>query len=77
LSTEDKVIPGNFGLKDQVEALKWIQTNIEAFKGDPRKVTITGFSAGGASVHLHYLSKVSDDLFNNGISHSGNALDPW
>jgi carboxylesterase type B len=77
LSTEDEVISGNFGLKDQVEALKWVQRNIEAFNGDPKRVTITGFSAGGASVHLHYMSPLSNGLFNNGISHSGNALDPW
>lgn len=77
LSTEDEVIPGNFGLKDQAEALRWVQTNIAAFRGDPTKVTITGFSAGGASVHLHYLSKISDALFTNGISHSGVAINPW
>jgi carboxylesterase type B len=77
LSTEDEVIPGNFGLKDQVEALKWVQRNIEAFNGDPKQVTITGFSAGGASVHLHYMSPLTDGLFNNGISHSANALNPW
>lgn len=77
LSTEDSVIPGNFGLKDQVEALRWVQKNIAAFNGDPKKVTLSGWSAGGASVHLHYMSPQSDDLFNNGISHSGNALDPW
>jgi hypothetical protein len=77
LSTEDDVIPGNFGMKDQVEALKWVQKNIYGFKGDPKKVTIVGFSAGGASVHLHYMSSLSKGLFANGISHSGNALDPW
>jgi carboxylesterase type B len=77
LSTEDEVIPGNFGLKDQVEALKWVQRNIGEFNGDPSQVTITGFSAGGASVQLHYLSPLTDGLFNNGISHSGNALNPW
>ena len=77
LSTEDEAIPGNFGLKDQVEALKWVQRNIEAFNGDPKRVTIVGYSAGGASVQLHYMSPLSDGLFNNGISHSGNSLDPW
>ena len=76
MSTEDEVIPGNFGLKDQVSALQWIQRNIEAFNGDPRRVTITGFSAGGASVHFHYLSHKSDGLFQNGISHSGVAINP-
>lgn len=77
LSTEDGVIPGNFGLKDQVEALRWIQRNIASFNGDPKKVTIVGFSAGGASVQLQYMSPLSDGLFNNGISHSGVAIDPW
>lgn len=77
LSTEDKVLPGNFGLKDQVEALKWVQRNIHAFNGDKDNVTIAGFSAGGASVQLHYMSPMSDGLFKNGISHSGVALNPW
>ena len=77
LSTEDEVLPGNLGMKDQVEALKWVQRNIRAFNGDPEIVTLSGFSAGGASVQLHYLSPLSKGLFKNGISHSGNALDPW
>lgn len=77
LSTEDEILPGNLGMKDQVEALKWVQRNIRAFKGDPQNVTISGFSAGAASVQLHYLSPLSDGLFKNGISHSGVALNPW
>jgi carboxylesterase type B len=77
LSTEDSVIPGNFGLKDQVQALQWVKTTIAAFVGDPRSITISGFSAGAASVHLHYMSPLTKGLFSQGISHSGNALDPW
>lgn len=42
LSTEDSNIPGNFGLKDQTEALRWVKKNIAAFNGDPEKVTIVG-----------------------------------
>ncbi|XP_035905875.1 esterase-5A-like [Anopheles stephensi] len=77
LSTEDDVIPGNFGLKDQVTALQWVKRNIHHFGGDPNRVTLVGFSAGGASVHLHYLSPMSRGLFQNGIAHSGTALNPW
>lgn len=77
LSTEDDTIPGNFGLKDQVEALKWVQRNIDAFNGDRSRVMIMGNSAGGAAVHFHFMSKLSDGLFNNGFSHSGTALNPW
>ncbi|XP_025830539.1 venom carboxylesterase-6-like [Agrilus planipennis] len=77
LSTEDNIIPGNFGLKDQLLALKWIKKHIEAFGGNPESITISGMSAGGASVHIHYLSPLSEGLFNRGISQSGTALNPW
>lgn len=52
-------MPGNAGLKDQVAALQWIQRNIAVFGGNPNSVTITGMSAGGASVHYHYMSPLS------------------
>ncbi|CAH2002355.1 unnamed protein product [Acanthoscelides obtectus] len=74
LSTEDDVVPGNNGLKDQALALKWIQENIEAFGGNRQSVTLTGCSAGGVSVHMHYLSPYSKGLFHRGISHSGTAI---
>nr|CAH7765726.1 unnamed protein product [Callosobruchus chinensis] len=64
LSTEDDVVPGNNGLKDQALALKWIQEHIEAFGGNPKSVTLTGFSAGAASVHFHYFSPYSVGLFH-------------
>ncbi|CAH1134589.1 unnamed protein product [Ceutorhynchus assimilis] len=77
LSTEDDVLPGNLGLRDQIKALQWIKENIHYFGGNPNSVTIHGLSAGGASVHLHYLMPQSKGLFKNGISQSGCALNPW
>lgn len=74
LSTEDKVISGNMGLKDQRRAFQWVQENIRAFDGDPSKVTIFGNSAGSSSVHLHMISPSSRDLFAGAISQSGTAL---
>lgn len=77
LSTEDSVLPGNNGLKDQVLALKWVQQNIAAFGGNPASVTIAGMSAGGVSVHFHLLSNLSRGLFKNAIVMSGVSLNPW
>ncbi|XP_039294745.1 venom carboxylesterase-6 isoform X1 [Nilaparvata lugens] len=77
MSTGDKVLPGNLGLKDQVAALKWIRDNIRQFGGNPDSVTIEGISAGGVSVHYQYLSPLSRGLFHKGISGSGAVLNPW
>jgi len=77
MSTGDGVISGNNGLKDQVLALKWVQEHIHAFGSDKNEVTIAGLEAGGASVHLHYLSPLSRGLFKRGISMSGTAYCPW
>ncbi|XP_045613364.1 carboxylic ester hydrolase [Procambarus clarkii] len=77
LSTEDSVIPGNFGLKDQTLALQWVQRNIHNFGGDKTKVTIFGVSAGGASVHYQLLTPKSEGLFARAIMQSGAAVCPW
>lgn len=73
LSTGDEHISGNFGLLDQVEALKWIQQHIHNFGGDPGLVTIFGESAGGVSVSLLLLSPLSDGLLHRAIAESGTA----
>ncbi|XP_036331506.1 esterase E4-like [Rhagoletis pomonella] len=71
LSSGDEHMTGNFGLKDQNLALKWVQSYISAFGGDPTRVTIFGHSVGGVSVHLHMLSSASKGLFRNAIPISG------
>jgi carboxylesterase type B len=59
MSTEDDVIPGNNGLKDQHLAFQWAHDNIHLFGGDPDKITIFGASAGSASVAYHLINQNS------------------
>ncbi|KAJ8725241.1 hypothetical protein PYW07_016199 [Mythimna separata] len=77
LSLGTKDVPGNAGLKDQVEALKWVQRNIKHFGGDADRVTIMGQSAGSASVALHISSPMSKGLFRRVISLSGSPFCDW
>ncbi|KAJ8923394.1 hypothetical protein NQ315_001952 [Exocentrus adspersus] len=74
LTTEDGVIPGNLGLKDQHFALQWVKKNINLFGGDPEKITIAGESAGGVSVGLQLISSRNKDLFRGAIIQSATAL---
>nr|CAI5851521.1 unnamed protein product [Callosobruchus analis] len=77
LSTGDKEAPGNNGLKDQVEAMKWVKSNIQYFGGDPNSVTLVGQSSGAWSVILHMVSPMSTDLFDRAVAMSGSPLGPW
>ena len=65
---------GNYGIMDQIQALKWVRDNIAAFGGDPHNVTIFGQSGGGRSVTWLMTSPAAEGLFHKAIAQSPNQL---
>ena len=68
---------GNQGMHDQILALKWIQSEIKYFGGNPKNVTIMGESSGAMSCLLHLVSPLSQGLFHKIIATSGSPSTPF
>jgi para-nitrobenzyl esterase len=77
LSAEnDRHVSGNYGLLDMIAALQWVQRNISAFGGNPKRVTIFGESAGAIAVSQLCASPLAKGLFHGAISQSGGSFGP-
>lgn len=71
---EEAGLTGNYGLYDQLTAIKWVRDNIASFGGDPENMTIMGQSAGAMSVQQHCLSPLSKGLFQKAVMSSGGGV---
>ena len=72
----DHHVSGNYGLLDIIAGLQWVQRNISAFGGDPRRVTIFGESAGAIAVSMLCGSPLARGLFQGAISERGGSFGP-
>ena len=71
---EEAGYTGNYGLYDQMTAIRWVKNNIAAFGGDSENITIMGQSAGAASVQMQCQSPLTDSLFQKAVMSSGCGL---
>ncbi len=71
--TEEAGTSGNYGLLDQVAALRWVRDNIRSFGGDPDNVTIFGESAGAQSISELMATPLADGLYHKAILESGTS----
>ena len=67
-------VSGNYGILDQIAALKWVHNNIAQFGGDPDNITILGQSAGAGSVKTLVSSPLTDGLISKAIIQSGGGV---
>ncbi|CAL8104687.1 unnamed protein product [Calicophoron daubneyi] len=77
LYMNNEEVPGNMGLWDQREAMKWVKDHIADFGGDPERITLFGESAGAVSVSTHVISPWSHGFFTNAIMQSGSIFGNW
>lgn len=78
LSEESELgVSGNYGMLDQIAALKWVNENIENFGGDPGSVTVFGESSGAISILNLMVSPESEGLFQRAVCQSGSFYDAY
>lgn len=77
VAAKDEGLDGTYGFLDQIEALKWVKSNIGEFGGNSNMITIHGHSAGAANVGFLSTSPMSKGLFQQVIVHSGSPLAFW
>ncbi|XP_058446589.1 acetylcholinesterase isoform X1 [Malaya genurostris] len=77
LSTGDENSPGNYGILDQIMAVRWVYDNIESFNGDRDSITLFGPGAGAASAGLLMVAPQTKDIVTRVIAQSGSAVADW
>ncbi|XP_013185429.1 juvenile hormone esterase isoform X2 [Amyelois transitella] len=77
LSLNTPEVPGNAGLKDVVQAIRWVKDNIHNFGGNPGNLTIFGESCGGVATSVLTASPLTKNLISKAIIQSGTGLNSW